>query len=51
MAASPLRNSSSMTAVVKWMNADDPEAAKKMGEIALGVLAEMKKEKGETEQK
>jgi len=40
-----------MTAVVKWMNADDPEAAKKMGEIALGVLAEMKKEKGETEQK
>lgn len=36
-----------MAAVVKWMNADDPEAEAKMGQIAIGVLDEMKKEKGE----
>ncbi len=34
-----------MAAVVAWMNADDREAEAKMGQIAVGVLSEMQKEK------
>jgi hypothetical protein len=33
-------------AVVAWMNADDPQAGARMGEIAVGVLTKMKSEKG-----
>jgi hypothetical protein len=33
-------------AIVGWMNAPDPEAEAKMGEIAVGVLTKMKSEKG-----
>ena len=33
-----------MTALVAWMNADDPEADGQMGKIAIGVLEQMQQE-------